>query len=370
MKYLIFMLFLLPGFALSMVETPTILFNQSLEFTDDMDFKNMDLAITRQLQYFNRRGLEGEIQFGETIYPVSQLKESLKLLKSLYNEFLACKGEECSKTLNLKLNTQFDVYVPISENGTKYTSYYSPDMHGSRIKTERYKNPIYAMPKNANEYTRVDVDFKDALKGQNLEIFWVEESLFDIYLLQVQGGGRIQIDLGDGKTEMKYLSFAGKSNHEFKMIVRYMIQQGYISGTHSSIAHQRKFLNDNPDKQEDVFAQCPSYVYFKESNTEPIGVGNIPLTEGRSLAIDNRIYKIPGLINFVKTSKATKLDENGDAVMTPFSRFFIAQDTGGAIKGNARCDLYFGYGPEAEMIAYNMNEKGEQYFLVKKLKQD
>jgi membrane-bound lytic murein transglycosylase A len=73
-----------------------------------------------------------------------------------------------------------------------------------------------------------------------------------------------------------------------------------------------------------------------------------------------------GLLNFVKAVKASHIDENGRLVKVPFSRFFVAQDTGGAIRGNARCDLYFGYGPQAELTAYNMNDQGEQYFLVKK----
>ncbi len=86
------------------------------------------------------------------------------------------------------------------------------------------------------------------------------------------------------------------------------------------------------------------------------------------MAIDSRIYKTMGLINFVKTKKAVDTNAEGQAIKKPFSRFFIAQDTGGAIRGNARCDLYAGYGPLAELQAYNMNEMGEQYFLL--LKQD
>jgi membrane-bound lytic murein transglycosylase A len=77
-----------------------------------------------------------------------------------------------------------------------------------------------------------------------------------------------------------------------------------------------------------------------------------------------------GLINFVKSTRASHVDESGKVVKVPFSRFFISQDTGGAIRGNARCDLYSGYGPMAELTAYSMNDMGEQYFLVKKITQD
>lgn len=221
-------------------------------------------------------------------------------------------------------------------------------------------------PAPHDNYTRVEIDYKGALAGKGYEIFWVEESFFDLYLLHVQGGGRINIFNPDGSKEIRYLSYDGKNRQSFQMIYKYMIEKGYLSSGNAGIPGQRKFLEENPDKEEEIFGSCPSYVYFKESTEEPVGINNIPLTEGRSLAIDVRIYKTSGLINFVKTKKASHVDSNGQVVKVPFSRFFIAQDTGGAIRGNARCDLYFGYGPLAELTAYNMNEQGEQYFLVKK----
>jgi membrane-bound lytic murein transglycosylase A len=148
------------------------------------------------------------------------------------------------------------------------------------------------------------------------------------------------------------------------MIYHYMVQKGYLT-TDTSIPAQRKFLDENPDKQEEIYGSSPSYIYFKVTEDEPVGLDNIPLTEGRSLALDVRIYKTTGLINFIKTVRPT-LDDDGKLIKVPFARFFIAQDTGGAIRGNARCDLYAGYGRMAELMAYNTDELGEQYFLIKK----
>ena len=102
------------------------------------------------------------------------------------------------------------------------------------------------------------------------------------------------------------------------MIYHYLIQKGYLTSSTASIDNQRKFLKENPDKEEEVFGSCPSYVYFRESNEEPYGLDNIPLTEGRSLAMDSTIYKTTGIINFVKTVKASHLDENGRVVKVPF----------------------------------------------------
>ena len=361
--------------------TPTVLVNQSLSFVDDLDFANLNLAIERQLSSYDLRGLSGDITFGQKVYPKIVLKESLVLLRELAEENKQCLAtqakETCLDILNREINEKFLIYKPVpkkTENGykaeltTKYTSYYSPDVTGSRTPTERYNHAIYSMPKEASlqNFSRVEIDYKGALAGKGYEIFWVEDSYFDLYLLHVQGGGRINIVNPDGSKEVKYLSYDGKNSKSFKMIYHYLTEKGYLKPGEATISNQRKFLKDHPEKEEEVFGSCPSYVYFKESSEEPVGLDNIPLTEGRSLAMDSKIYKTTGIINFVRTKKASHIDETGQVVKVPFSRFFVGQDTGGAIRGNARCDLYFGYGPQAEMTAYNMNEMGEQYFLIKK----
>lgn len=372
-------IFLISTFAFAEV-TPTTRLNQSVSFADDMQFANLDLAIERQLASFAIRGLSGTIKFGTKNYPKSVLKDSLILLKQLADSAKECALSNpenvCMDQFNKSLNEKFAIYVPVpgkkepgyrKKTTTQFTSYYSPDLHGSRVRTDVYKNAIYRKPEAPHDnYTRVQIDYKGALDGKGYEIFYVKESRYDIYLLHVQGGGRIHVENADGTIETKYLSYDGKNAQPFQMIYKYMMAQGYLTPGNAGIPGQRQYLEQNPHKEEEIFGSCPSYVYFKESTEEPVGLDNIPLTEGRSLAIDSRIYKTMGMINFVKTVKASHVDENGKVVKVPFSRFFISQDTGGAIRGNARCDLYFGYGPLAELTAYNMNEQGEQYFLIKK----
>lgn len=369
----------LPTFAAE--TTPTARVNQSLSFADDMNFVNLDRAIDRQLKAYERISLVGQIRFGSKFYDKTVLKESLLLLKQLTNKAKDCQAVStavaCQAEFNLSVNEKFAIYKPVpkkteagylGDKTTKFTSYYSPDVTGSRKKTSRFTRAIYSKPKEAalQNFTRVQIDYKGALEGKGYDIFYVEDSYFDLYLLHVQGGGRINIVNPDGTKEIKYLSYDGKNTRSFKMIYHYLVGQGYLKPENASVPNQRRYMEENPDKEEEVFNSCPSYVYFKESDEEPVGLNNIPLTEGRSLAMDNTIYKTTGLINFVATQKATGTDEDGAIVKKPFSRFFIAQDTGGAIRGNARCDLYSGYGHEAELVAYNMNELGEQYILVKK----
>ncbi len=360
--------------------TPTVLIRKSVVFFDDLLFKNLNEAIERQLESYKLNGLTGTIKFGTKVYNKTILKDSLILLKNLSHNAVKCLETKTEKTcldqFNQNINSKFSIYAPVIVNKksksqkvavTKFTSYFSPDFHGSKIKTSRFSRPIYRMPEAPyHNFKRNEIDFKGALSGKGYEIFWVEESLFDIYLLHIQGGGRINLPQEDGPNIVKYLSYDGKNTHSFKMISNYMVEKGYLTAENKGVNAQRKFLLDNPEKEEEIFNTTPSYVYFKESEHEPVGLNNISLTEGRSLAIDAKIYKTMGLINFVKTQMASHIDENGNIIKVPFSRFFISQDTGGAIRGKARCDLYFGYGPLAELVAYNMDDEGEQYFLIKK----
>lgn len=380
MKLVLTIIAVMSFHAMAQEITPTVAVSQSLSFTDDMDFEGLETAIDRQLLVAGYDNLTGKIKFGSKTYPKTVLRDSLVLLKSLTGEAKEClksgNKEACLMSFNQAMNSRFAIYRPTPKKGemgyrkpktTQFTSYYSPDLSGSRVKTERFKRAIYRLPENATErnMTRVQIDFKGALDGKGHELFYVEDSFFDLYLLHVQGGGRIKIHNEDGTTDVRYLSFAGKNTRTFQMVYHDMKSKGYLKGD-SSVDAQREFLAKNPHKEEEVFASCPSYVFFKESLEEPVGVDNIPLTPGRSLAIDVRTYKSSGLINFVKTVRPSGTITEGRVDKIGFARFFIAQDTGGAIRGNARADLYAGYGHEAELAAYNTNELGEQYFLIKK----
>jgi membrane-bound lytic murein transglycosylase A len=352
--------------------------NQSLNFQDDLDFENMQLAIERQLKSFARLDMKAKIKLGAETYERKVLKDGLEhfliLTTKLQNCLKNSNEDACYDDFSRQVNQQFHIYRPLplsSEQGyatgqTLFTAYYSPDLHASRTKTQVYKNPIYKMPKDPKlkGLSRVEIDFDNKLAGKGLEIFYVKESLFDIWLLHVEGGGRVHVENPDGSVDIVYLSYAGANGLSFKMLYHYMLEQNMVQPGKASIADQRAYLEANPADQRRVFATCPSYIFFYESLKEPVGVQNIILTENRSLATDYRIYKEYGLLNFIQAKRPFR--EDGVVKMKNFSRFFINQDTGGAIRGNARSDLYFGFGPEAELTANTLKLLGNQYFLIKK----
>jgi membrane-bound lytic murein transglycosylase A len=357
--------------------TPTEAVVASMDFKDDLDFEHLPLAISRQLENYKRRGLAGTIQFGTKTYPRTVLKDSLIELNSLALAAVEClkisQRSVCEQEFSLKINERFDIYRPVpksTEQGhaqkkTQFTSYYTPDFNGSRTKSDVYRNPIFSLPKTETErkYSRVEIDFDRKLDNKNLEVLWVKETLFDIYFSHIQGGGRVKLE--DGSTV--YLSYTGSNGKKFQFISQYLINSGLMPRATTNYWSQREFLEINPQHQRAAYETAPFFVYFKETAEEPHGLDDMSLTVSRSLAWDNTIYKSLGVINFIKTVKTTSVDPTtGAPVKTPFSRFFLAQDTGSAIRGNARCDLYWGYGEEALFVAGKLMELGEQYMLIKK----
>ena len=127
----------------------------------------------------------------------------------------------------------------------------------------------------------------------------------------------------------------------------------------------RRYLAEHPDERDDLLAQNESYVFFRFVNNGPLGSLEVPLTPGRSIATDSRLFP-KGALAFV-VSRRPILDAGGNLNgWQPFSRFVLNQDTGSAIRGPKRADLYFGSGPEAGLAAGFMKSAGTVYFLIKK----
>jgi membrane-bound lytic murein transglycosylase A len=317
---------------------------------------------------------------GSKSYPRKKLLTSVVLFKKIVAETKACIDEAlvekpgCMDDFNKKVKESFTVYEPnilsTDAEATRprpalFTAYYSPDFVGSKTRTEKYRYGIYNLPKEENlrTLTREQIDFDDALEGKGYTMFYVE-SVYDLYLMHIEGGGRVTVTNEDGTTSAYYLSYAGSNGKTNKFLSKIMVEKGYLSADNNGTAAQRAYLAAHPEVMREVFRDCPSYIYFKLTDHPPLGVNNIPLTDNRSIATDRTLYAQKGMLAYIVSNRPV----NQDGVITniPFSRFFLDQDTGGAIKGKARADLYFGFGPEAEVAANNLKQYGEIYFLIEK----
>lgn len=235
-----------------------------------------------------------------------------------------------------------------------FTGYYVPDLNGSYQKTKKYYYPLYKKPhEKTNLPSRGEIE-AGALNNRDLELLWVDDHI-DAFFLHVQGSGRIT--LPDG--EKILVGYSGGNRHKYKSIGKYMINKGYIEKKDVSLQSIKDWLIKHPKQQKEVLNINDSYVFFTQlKRKEVIGAQGIGLTPRRSLAIDKLYipYGAPVWLNL----------KNVPAFSGEVNSLFIAQDTGSAIKGKIRGDVFWGYGNIAGEIAGKMKATGQKYILLPK----
>jgi len=250
--------------------------------------------------------------------------------------------------------TPFRITNNGKENGL-FTGYYEPVLYGSRKKGGDFLYPLYMPPPEleSRNLSHEEIDHGGLAKKQ-LELVWVDDPVM-LFFLQVQGSGRIRFKDG---TEMP-IGYAGKNGHNYESLGKIMGDEGLIPKDQINFFTLRQWLYDHKDKAMQMMERNPSYVYFKRGNQlGAVGSVGAVLTKERSLAVDN--HYIPyGLPLFLETELPS---ESGSAIT--FEQTLIAQDTGGAIKGPVRGDIFFGAGDDAEYLAGNMHGRGIYSLLV------
>ncbi len=237
-----------------------------------------------------------------------------------------------------------------------FTGYYEAELNGSRVKTEKFKYPIYAKPKDltsAPYLTRKQIE-EGALNNKGLELLYVEDKA-ELFSLHIQGSGRV--NLPDGTVAR--ITFAARNNQPFIAVSNYMADQGYLERSNLNAATVKEWFRKNPDKADEVMNVNLAYIFFKFSDGEyVVGAQNVPLTTERSLAVDSDVFSY-GFPLWVDTNLKKK-----DGSKEKYSHLFVAQDTGSAIKGVTRGDIFFGHGKEAMERASYMASQGQYYILL------
>ena len=248
----------------------------------------------------------------------------------------------------------------VTNNGREkglFTGYYEPILYGSLHKHGAYKYPLYKRPSDLRDkrayYTHAEID-NGALAGRHLELVWVDDPVM-IFFLQIQGSGLVRLD--NGGTML--VGYAGQNNQSYESLGKIMGDEGYLPKDEVNFFTLRKWLYDHPGQAFTMMERNPSYVFFKELEQEgPVGAVGVVLTPQRSLAVDNK-YIPYGLPLFMETELPST-----SGGTRPFNRILIAQDTGGAIRGPVRGDIYFGGGNDAEYLAGYMKGHGVYSLLV------
>lgn len=287
--------------------------------------------------------------------PPSYTEPAVKKQQIIANlELLLSISSSSSKEFWRKLDQNFIAIYPVGDRDKPafFTGYYTPLYRGSRKPTQRFKYPVYAAPADLkikpDLYSRRAIDADGILRGKGLEICYLENPL-DPYLLQVQGSGTVTLDNG----ERLGLGFAGTNNKTYTSLGKLLIQDGKISKQDISLSAIRDYFKKHPQQLSHYTLQNERYIFFRESDGRPRGSTGAIVEGYHSLAMerDNKrkyrfIPHLPLLINLpMGTNSKTLLALN--------------QDTGSAIQGDARADIYCGVGQMAENVAGNIKHPGD-----------
>ena len=354
---------------------------------DDREFADIATAVRQSLAYY--RKLPPETLF----YLGPDRVSALDMVVTLQNFLLIIENDSLTYEQKVKqIKKDFVLYRSIGSNGSGrilFTGYYEPLLSCRTAADDVYRYPLYKRPDDIIEvdlaqfgngfpknklfgrldgkkvvpyFSREEIDQKKAIAGKGLEILWCSD-IVDIFVLQVQGSGKA--DLGDGN--IVSILYDGQNGRPYKSIGKYLLDRGAIPKEAMSMQLIRQYLRDNPEQLPAILDQNPSYVFFRMDRGPSVGNIGVPLTPGRSIATDSRLFP-KGALAIISTTKPV-VEDGAIKQWVSFTRFVVNQDTGGAIKGPGKVDLFWGEGPEAELGAGSMQQEGELYFLVRKKSQ-
>lgn len=237
-----------------------------------------------------------------------------------------------------------------------FTGYFEPELDGDLSPSERFKYPVYAMPPEAKQtsvwISREEIETTDVMKGRGLEIAWVDDPV-ELFFLQVQGSGRIRLPNG----KFIRVGYAGANGHTYRSIGQELIRRNIYQPHQVSAQVIKSWVRRNPDDGAALLRHNPSYVFFREvshvpAELGPLGAMNRSITQMRSIAVDPK---------FTPLGAPVWVEKEG---FEPFERLMIAQDTGSAIKGAQRADIFYGTGDAAGRSAGKLRDSGRMVVLM------
>ena len=353
-------------------------------FSDDLGYHGLEHGIMQSLSYLRKIPADRIFVFGDDRYDANHMIRSLEF----FLEYI--QTTPTHKELKKFIKSNYRVYRSVGRDGrgeVLYTGYYEPHLRGSLYQGDEYQFPIYARPDDLitidlspfNEkydgerivgrftdqtvvpyYERKDIDYDNVLGDSAKVLAWVKDQI-DIFFLQIQGSGKVYLDNGD----VINVHYHESNGRPYRSIGKLLIDENKIAREDMSMQKIRAYLQQHPEEIESVLNYNPSYVFFKIEPDGPLGNINVRLTPGRSIALDRKIFP-PAALAYIITEKPL-VDSTGIINgWSDCSRFALNQDTGGAIKGPGRADLFWGNGQYAEIAAGHLKHPGKLYFLILK----
>lgn len=353
-------------------------------FVDDMNFDGLAHSLEKSLLYLKRQPPDRTFGFGADRFTTVHMIRSIERFARFIDD------RPSTPALNRFIAENYRVYRAAGNNGggqVLFTGYYEPLLRGSTVQTATYSHPIYARPDDhltadlspfgprfkgvtligridgnrfVPYYDRQAIDEKGALRGKTRALAYIKDPV-DLFFLHIQGSGKIFLENG----RVMNVHYHTTNGRPYRSIGGQLIDQGQIPPEQMSMQAIRAWLKANPEQRAALFNTNPSYVFFKEEAEGPLGSLSVKLTPGRSIATDYRIFPAAAL-SFIEARKPLVDAEGRIHTWADLRCFALNQDTGGAIRGPGRADLFWGNGRYAELAAGHMKHEGAMYFLVLK----
>lgn len=338
------------------------------DLSDDPSRQSLRLAVGQSLGFLAK--LPGDRVLAE--WPRRLTAEDLRTALIEFRQILDRADPAGDDHWLEQVAARFEFHpAPGQESGDDplFTGYYQPVLAASLVETDTYRYPLYGVPEglgavNGAEdpaaFSRREIDLLGKLAGGGYEIAWLKDPV-DRFFLHIQGSGLLE--LTDGKKV--YVNFAASNERPYTSIGSVLIEEGKLDAETMSMQSIRRYLAEYPHEMDELFARNERYIFFRINEEGPLGSLGVSLTPGRSIAADPQVYPRASLA-FIETEVPVLDAGNRLRGWRRTRRFVLNQDTGAAIRGPGRVDLYFGSGARAGAAAGFMNKPGRLYFLVKK----
>ena len=334
----------------------------NLDITDDLlesDRQNLLKAIDNSIQYIQTPSAERR-------YPVAGISRDL-MERSLVRFRRLVQVSRTAKDLQQAVNREFDLYQSVGRDGkgaVQFTGYYEAEYKASLTRTAEFQYPLYRLPDDFQQWrsphpTRAMLEGSQQMSG--LEIVWLSDR-FQAFLVHIQGSARFE--LPDGK--ILTVGYAGKTDQPYRSVGAELVRDGKMRLEDVTLQTMTKYFQENPQDVVTYLNRNPSFVFFRETNgRSATGSLALPVIAERSIATDKKILPSGG-IALIRTEIPFENPETGKLELRTIQRFVLDQDTGGAIRGAGRVDIFMGTGDRAKQRAGLIKGDGELYYLVLK----
>lgn len=325
-------------------------------------------AITRSLSYLDTPAAVTAYEN----YPVPGVTRD-RVRRSLRRFYTLLLTSDSPEAFAAAVQRDFVLYRSVGYDGegtVHFTGYFEPSYAASRTRTAEYRYPLYQRPPDLEDWelphpTRAELEGQDGLQGANgplqgLELVWMRDRL-EAFLVQVQGSARLRLTDGSFMS----VGYAGRTEHDYVSIGRELINDGKVPESGMTLERLLAYFQAHPQDLDEYLPRNNRFIFFRETaGGPPTGTFSVPVTAGRSIATDKELMP-PGAIALINLDWPER-DGTGGWRSLPISRFVLNQDTGGAIRGPGRVDIYVGSGDVAGEQAGQINTDGSLFFLLLK----